>query len=1528
LLLEGNKAKSRRLLLKLMDLLVKIKLRNQKSLAFGIWKIHLLEHQSLAKRPKYAKVASCHLIVRWFARMIVQNIRNWFVKWKEKVVRIIFHERYAATIIIQTLYRRIRDKKRVVEMHKVAPYLGIFSDIFLPKERTHLRFRMPTVIRRDKRMYYLAATKIQTLFRCYIECKEYFLTKRRVILIQSVCRMFPKRKYYVRLRATTIKCQAWVRRTQRRKVYLILRAQTIIIQKYIRRYLAILWKERTFLAIWSQPEQEWVAAIRIQCRYRIRLARRKVKFLRYQKALKQYAALVIQRNYFRYRKQFHTFFLMCVLSAREKQDYEYEELATTMGRQQCARRIQRYYHMRYFKRNIYSVIKVQCWFRGRLGYNLVTILRKKRWAERKLRHWAKVYLKRRHKFIRKIQFWWLRLQPYRMLKHLWYRQKQADMKWIAERRRKYYDAACIIQAIVRGRFTRWYIERLKAALLIQKNYRFWRGIRTWKSLKRERILKDVRKYVTKVLAQGLANATQTIVNNHIQLLTKPQAWIRGFIIRKHFKVAKEYAKKLSNSVLIIQRFWTKSNLMLKAVEEVMAKKRMEKNPFRLCTNGHTIFDTLTTELSSYYSYYDPRVGMKCSELVYRVGAMECIDLFPKRSFTYVKDLAASKWNMDKLTELYDLSQQRKRMTGGGKGNNAGKGGAGGGAAGGGGGGGAGGVSSSSKKGKNTLPGHIQQQLQTILDVITMPYHKFSGTNRVKLQELKYLSEYMPPLQLYDNIKKIFLKKFGKHLLTRCENYCKELLETIYGNYYNSRLFNYTSLTIHQIQKSIAVTSADQSGNIFQNLEDIVKNSLVGSTLQNLTEEKKYHLERLKHTSSTLQLAMDRLLEIFPNASGDDGDPTMSKWAKDALASMNNSLTFHKKHKVQKKVKKFIPIRQELEKLNYRIALYRKKSAFYLKKIQMQQQLQQQQAEAKKAAGIPARKASPKQRPTQQTPAKDKPSAVAPPGKSVPSAPPTKTHKTHEPAKEDPAAFHPDFETVHGILPELPHLDAPIAPEDILDVIYQGPDMEFELDYYTTLCQLLGSALEKFMYLNRAIQQMKIAWNNKRMKRVVMQERKKQFLSTMQNMYLEEQQQNKVRDLWNRHKKQEKFKKQYEMIILHAQERKQAIVNALSYVPRYHIQNLIDPESGYPYYIDEKGESSYDMPLYSIQQWYAALKMQAVARKYIERQYEKARIKAEEERQALLLAEQQMNIERKKMMKAIHLELPLKAMRVKDNLLANAHLAAVSAAAAFINERNAAAAAAAAALAAAQQAAQAAAAAEEKNKKGGKGKSAPPPTPAPAPIPAAALTPAPVSTVVAMSNVTTVATTSNTSNKQRSNEKSQKPAKTLEEEIEESIPRSYRFITDILNISGIWALYFTPNPNPYCTSPVLSPGNMITTMHGTYEIVIIFHLRPNEGLCDMRTVKGHITNDIPLKRIKHMPYLKGMVIEARYRYRKLFYRGQINYIYDFCNSNQIKYKVKYADGETEGGLQRDGIRPILSTVLEWLTKRYQFYLVAK
>jgi hypothetical protein len=332
LILEGKKANSRRLIANAFFIFIRVKRRNLLELAIGTWKISLNISKSLSDRPKYRRIAAVYLFKTWVTNLRQKNINKWLLKWQRSVQWVIFIERYSHAIRIQTVYRKWRDRRKFIQMDLVGHFNGLLSDIYLAPIRNNLQYFIPFSIRNSRRLYWLAARILQTRYRCWIQGREYILKRKRIVLLQSIFRMFPIKKFYILLKYTTIKCQAWMRRTYWRNKFTKNKKSVIILQKYTRRYLAINLKFYELNLIWRSLESQLYSAIKIQLTWRKYSAHKKIKKIKLQLDIKQWSALVIQRNYYRMKEAFHTFFLMCAYRQRQIEDIKLEDLATSMGR--------------------------------------------------------------------------------------------------------------------------------------------------------------------------------------------------------------------------------------------------------------------------------------------------------------------------------------------------------------------------------------------------------------------------------------------------------------------------------------------------------------------------------------------------------------------------------------------------------------------------------------------------------------------------------------------------------------------------------------------------------------------------------------------------------------------------------------------------------------------------------------------------------------------------------------------------------------------------------------------------------------------------------------------------------------------------------------------------------------------------------------------------------------------------------------------------------------------------------------------
>ena len=167
----------------------------------------------------------------------------------------------------------------------------------------------------------------------------------------------------------------------------------------------------------------------LQCRWRIFKAKKRIRKIHRDAWTRENASLAIQRTWYRWRDQFHTFFLMSSYRARNTLD---NEIRANKRRNKSSMRvvgIQRAFRRRYYAVIHAAAVTCQRWFRGCVGKRKVERMRVERIASRKIRHWARLLLRRRGDKARSIQRVWWRAGVGRRMRHLYYVAKTRDIAW-------------------------------------------------------------------------------------------------------------------------------------------------------------------------------------------------------------------------------------------------------------------------------------------------------------------------------------------------------------------------------------------------------------------------------------------------------------------------------------------------------------------------------------------------------------------------------------------------------------------------------------------------------------------------------------------------------------------------------------------------------------------------------------------------------------------------------------------------------------------------------------------------------------------------------------------------------------------------------------------------------------------------------------------------------------------------------------------------------------------------------------------
>ena len=827
LVIEGKKANPRALVEKLVTIFCKTRRTNLLAMALGIWKLLVVEKERKARTVQYSKAAACFLMKQWVINCRFRQMKKWTKRWRMSVRKIIFELRNAAVLPLQTLYRRWRDRCLIIRKHLAGPYNGPLSDIFLGPWRAAAKFRIPASIRNSRRMFWQAAIQIQTRWRLFFVYRETRERRQKVILLQSVIRMWPKRMQYLRLRKWTIRCQAWMRRTVAYKIYSKKKVKAVVIQKYVRRYLGQNWRWRVLFKMWSVPERRMGAAILIQTRWREFVARRRVRGIIFGRKKRLWAVLVLQRLWYKYKKAYSTFVLMCFLRSSQELDIEFGKFVFNLRRFYAARVVQRRYAVRFFRRNLTAAIRLQCWWRGRLGYSLVDLKRKQLWASRKLHHWARGVLRRKNARVRKIQRVWWNYKQGSLIAHLISKHRRMDDLKDSSMTSRRYDAACVIQAYVRGMWARYWAQRERAARKIQPPLRRFLARQRRKRIKREQNHNKVLRFVHAMTLRLVQRRVKQIVKIHSRMLVKPQKLIRGWLVRRRFAKARHAAHVYGQAVLCIQRAYRRSGAMAEAVATVLAAKRADTNPFRQFSNLHDLLIELRKKCNRLYNYRDPRVGLKLGDFLYRLGLPDLIPMFPKKEFTMFNDLRGIK--MQRLLSLHDdwmdlLDKQAK-----GKGNRE----------------------AANKKRPKPL-----EQFKLILDTVKPAYVPRAPSMQRRVASIMCVQDVISPDELGELVFSKFMKKFGETHVAKAHNFSEKMVTTNWIDYNNVSSLGVVT-TMRLIDRCL--DDGGGGGEVGPRMEEF---RLLFSDASEEGGDTKWNKKRVAECASLMQLAYERAIKVI------------------------------------------------------------------------------------------------------------------------------------------------------------------------------------------------------------------------------------------------------------------------------------------------------------------------------------------------------------------------------------------------------------------------------------------------------------------------------------------------------------------------------------------------------------------------------------------------------------------------------------------------------------------------------------------
>ena len=365
---------------------------------------------------------------------------------------------------------------------------------------------------------------------------------------------------------------------------------------------------------------------RIQRAFRIFQAKRVVAELRSDKEELYDAAVRLQCYWYKHKGVFPTFVLLGVLRETDKQEKEFEKMIKRYGREAKARIIQRKFKTHLHKRFVSAAVKIQCLARNAAGTNLVETLRLEKWANRKLRHWARGMMKKRQRAATKIAFAWYHGKKGRFLQHLITMNDRAEKKEREAKRRRYHEAATVLQAIVHGVWTRRWMRRTKAAIQIERVLRGFMGRR-----KALHILRAIQSKVASTFIARMTHEAELKEIYRIKKLKKDSAnligkvW-RGHSLRKAIWIEKESKRERFEAAIYLQRKYRRLLEVKHARAQLLFMQRKLTSPFKEFVNICELVDECFKRSDLLFNPTRNLCGVNLTSFCFRLGIMD--DVLP------------------------------------------------------------------------------------------------------------------------------------------------------------------------------------------------------------------------------------------------------------------------------------------------------------------------------------------------------------------------------------------------------------------------------------------------------------------------------------------------------------------------------------------------------------------------------------------------------------------------------------------------------------------------------------------------------------------------------------------------------------------------------------------------------------------------------------------------------------------------------------------------------------------------------------
>ena len=497
-----------------------------------------------------------------------------------------------------------------------------------------------------------ASRTIQRVYRGFVHRIYFFEILRRwlaVVPLQSVWRMYALRCKWHVVRLSVVRTQAVVRGRVHRRRLLLLRSTIVALQAAYRRHFWRAWfirvqqSTQTLQHNWrawlgrarwcvfanirlQRLQLELTAALGIQVIWRGQFGRKRVHFMRKLLVKQEHAAITLQRAWYIHQGEYSTFILMRCLQVSDLIDKERRLIAQEAERIRegvVMSRISQGWlgrrNMKIRRRYKAAALHVQRLYRGQAARRWYASFLVNSGASAAIAQWWRGRSAHLNHHAVLIQSKWLNCVPGRLERHRATRIERMKVLFLEQARRRFQRASVVVQAFVRMVLAEKRMREERAAVVAQSFIRMALG-----KFARRRALAARRNavatmYVDRAVEVGTLQAVTVLRARERKAIILVQTRFRTWFSMHRVEAKREELKRQTAAALVLQRVWRSCAARRLAAMLAESAERIRLNAYANSGDVRDVISTLHIDVANVYNPADAMAGMGAATCLKRLG---------------------------------------------------------------------------------------------------------------------------------------------------------------------------------------------------------------------------------------------------------------------------------------------------------------------------------------------------------------------------------------------------------------------------------------------------------------------------------------------------------------------------------------------------------------------------------------------------------------------------------------------------------------------------------------------------------------------------------------------------------------------------------------------------------------------------------------------------------------------------------------------------------------------------------------------